>query len=98
LLAALKQRLVLNLPFFLNTILHEFSLRTQKSKDLITIISHHRLVKLIVDKALSQTQLTWENLIEANIPPQLEQATTTQREIPPPQTEVAVDPTQIVEA
>jgi hypothetical protein len=81
LLAALKQRLVLNLPFFLDTVLHEVTLRTQKSKDPVTVISHHKLVKLIVDKALSQTQLTWENLIEANRPPQLEQATTTQTEI-----------------
>jgi hypothetical protein len=51
-----------------------------------------------VDKALSQTQLTWDNLIEANRPPQLEQATTTQREIPPPQTEVEADPAQITKA
>jgi hypothetical protein len=73
LLAALKQRLVLNLPFFLNAILHEVALRTQKSKDPVVVISHHRLVKLITNKALSQTQLTWDNLIEANRPPQLEQ-------------------------
>ena len=59
LLTTLKQRLVLNLPFFLHTILHEVALRTQKSKDPVTVISHHRLVKLIVDKALSQTELTW---------------------------------------
>jgi hypothetical protein len=115
LLAALKQRLVLNLPFFLNAILHEVALRTQKSKDPVTIISHHRLVKLITIKALSQTQLTWDNLIEANRPPQLEQPelcheeppqeiedrqaeeTTTQREIPSPQTEAEVDPAQITE-
>jgi hypothetical protein len=98
LLAALKQRLVLNLPFFLHTILHEVALRTQRSKDLVTVISHHRLVKLIVDKALSQNQLTWENMIEANRPPQLEQETTTQREIPPPQTEFEAEPAQITEA
>jgi hypothetical protein len=73
LLASLKQRLVFNLPFFLNSILHEVSLRTQKSKDPITVMSHHRLVKLITNKALNQTQLTWDNLIEANRPPQLEQ-------------------------
>ena len=72
-MAALKQWLVLNLPFFLNAILHEVALRTQKSKDPVTIISHHRLVKLITIKALSQTQLNWDNLIEANRPPQLEQ-------------------------
>jgi hypothetical protein len=72
LLAALKQRLVLNLPFFLNAILHEVSLRTQKSKDPITVINHHIFVKLITNKALIQTQLTWDSLIKANRPPQLE--------------------------
>jgi len=97
LLAALKQRLVLNLPFFLDTVLHEVALRTQKSKDLVTVISHHKLVKLIVDKALSQTQLTWGNLIEANGLPQLEQVTTTQREISPPQTELEPEPAQTIE-
>jgi hypothetical protein len=55
LLVALKQRLVLNLPFFLDTVLHEITLRTQKSKDPVVFISHHKLFKLIVDKALSQT-------------------------------------------
>jgi hypothetical protein len=46
LLAALKQRLVINLPFFLNAMLHEVVARTQKAKDPVTIISHHGLVKL----------------------------------------------------
>ena len=31
-LAALKHQLVINLPFFLNAMLHEVSVRTQKSK------------------------------------------------------------------
>ena len=57
----------------MNSILHEVSLRTQKSKDPVTVISHHSLVKLIKNKALSQTQLTRDSLIEANRPPQLEQ-------------------------
>jgi hypothetical protein len=72
LLVALKQQLILIIHFFLNAILHEVALRTQKSKDHVTIISHHRLVKLITNKSLSQTQLTWDILIEANRPPQLE--------------------------
>ena len=71
-LASLKQWLVLNLHFFLNAILHEVALRTKKSKDPVTVISHHRLVKLITNKTLSQTQLTWDSLIEANRDPQLE--------------------------
>ena len=53
--------------------LHEVSIRTQKSKDPVTIINYHGLVKLIVSKALSQTQLTWGDLIETNRPLQLEQ-------------------------
>jgi hypothetical protein len=73
LLAALKQRLVINLPFFLNAMLHEVAIRTQKAKDHVTIISHHGLVKMIVNRALSQTQITWGDLIEANRPLQLEQ-------------------------
>jgi hypothetical protein len=53
--------------------LHEVSIRTQKAKDPVTIISHHGLVKLIVNKSLSQTQITWGDLIEDNRPLQLEQ-------------------------
>jgi hypothetical protein len=53
--------------------LHEVAIRTQKANDPVTIINHHGLVKLIINKALSQTQLTWGNLIEANKPLQLEQ-------------------------
>jgi hypothetical protein len=66
LLAALKQRLVINFPFFLNAMLHEVAARTQKAKDLVTIISHHGLVNLIVNMALSQTQITWGHLIEVD--------------------------------
>jgi hypothetical protein len=73
LLATLKQRLVINFPFFLNAMLHEVVARTQKAKDPVTIISHHGLVKLIVNRALSQTQITWGDLIEADRPLQIEQ-------------------------
>jgi hypothetical protein len=73
LLATLKQRLVINLPFFLNAMLQEIAARTQKAKYRVTIISHHGLVKLVVNKALSQTQIAWGDLIEANRPLQLEQ-------------------------
>ena len=69
----LKKRLLINLPFFLNAMLHEVSLRKQKSKDPVTIINHHGLVKLIVNKVPSQNQLTWGDLIKANRPLQLEQ-------------------------
>jgi len=48
--------------------LHEVAARTQKDKDPVTIISHHGLVKIIVNKTLSQTQITWGDLIEADKP------------------------------
>jgi hypothetical protein len=52
LLAALKKRLVINFPFFLNVMLHKVVARNHKAKDHVTIISHHGLVKLIVNRAL----------------------------------------------
>jgi hypothetical protein len=85
LLATLKHRSVINFPFFLNAMLHEVSASTQKAKDPVNIISHHGLVKLIVNKALSQTKITWGDLIE---PLQIEQPEM-HHEIPPQGIEVA---------
>jgi hypothetical protein len=82
LLAVLKQRLVIDLPFFLNTMLHEVAGRTQKAKDPANVISHHGLVKLIVNKALNHTQITWGDLIEPDRPLQIEQPEL-HHEIPP---------------
>jgi hypothetical protein len=59
LLAVLKQRLVVNLPFFLNSILHEVVGRTQKAKDPGNVISHHGIVKLIEVMALNNAQIMW---------------------------------------
>ena len=70
LLATLKQRPVIIFPLFLNAMLHEVATRTQKAKDPINIISHHGIVKLIVNRALSQTQISLGELIE---PLQIEQ-------------------------
>jgi hypothetical protein len=53
--------------------LHEVATRNQKAKDHVTIISHSGLVKLIVKKALIQTQITWVDLIEAYRPLQIKQ-------------------------
>jgi hypothetical protein len=82
LLASLKHKLVVNFSFFLNGMLHEVVARTHKAKDPVTIISHHGLVKLIVNRALSQTQITWGDLIDADRPLQIEQPKIHQ-EIPP---------------
>jgi hypothetical protein len=81
-MAVLKQRLVLNLPFFFNSMLHEVAGRTQKSKDPANVISHHGLVKLIVDRALNHTQIMWGDLIELNRPLQIEKPEV-HHEIPP---------------
>jgi hypothetical protein len=67
-LATLKHRLVINFPFFINSMLHEVVARNQKAKDPVTIISHHGLVKIIVNRALIQNKITWGDLIEANRP------------------------------
>jgi hypothetical protein len=73
LLAALRHRLVINFTFFLNAMLHEVVARTQMAKDPVTIISLHGLVKLILNRALSQTQITWGDLIKADSPLKIEQ-------------------------
>jgi hypothetical protein len=88
LLTALKQRSVINLPLFFNTMLHEFVARTQKSKDLVNVISHHGLVKLIVNKALNHTQINWRDLIKPNMPLQIEKHEV-HHEIPPQGIEAA---------
>jgi hypothetical protein len=73
LLAALKQRLLINFSFFLNAVLHEVVARNWKAKDPVTIISHHGLVYLIINMALSQTQITWGDLIGVDRPLEIEQ-------------------------
>jgi hypothetical protein len=88
LLAVLKQWLVINLPFFFNTMLHEVAGRTQKAKDPANVISHHGLVKLIVNRALNHTQITWGDLIELDRPLQIEQPEV-HHEIPPQGIEAA---------
>jgi hypothetical protein len=53
--------------------LHEVVGRTHKTKDHANVISHHDLVKLIVNRALNNTQITWGDLIELDRPLQIEQ-------------------------
>jgi hypothetical protein len=79
----LKQRLVLNLPFLLNNILHEVVGRTKKDKDPDSIINHHGMVKLIVLRELNHSQITWEDIIDLNRPFQIEQPEVAQSEIHP---------------
>jgi len=65
--------------------LHEVAGRTQISKDPANVISHHGLVKLIVDRALNHTKIMWGEL---EIPLQIEQPEV-HHEIPPQGIEVA---------
>jgi hypothetical protein len=88
LLAVLKQRLVINLTLFFNTMLHEVAGRIQKAKDLANVISHRGLVKLIVKRALNHTQITWGDLIDPDRPLQIEQPKV-HHEIPPQGIEAA---------
>jgi len=88
LLATLKRMSVINLPFFLNTMLHEVAKRTQKAKDPTNVISHHGLVKLIVNGALNHTQITWRDLIKPDMPLKIEQPEV-HHEIPPQGIEAA---------
>jgi hypothetical protein len=46
---------------------------TQKAKDPTNVISHHELVKLIINRALNHTQITWRDLIVPDRPLQIEQ-------------------------
>jgi hypothetical protein len=71
-LEILKHRLMLNIPLFFNSMLHEVAGRTQKAKDPANIISRHGLVKLIVDMALNHTQIMRGDLIELDRPLQIE--------------------------
>jgi hypothetical protein len=82
LLATLKQMSVINLPFFLNAMLHEVAARTHKAKDPSNVISHHGLVKLIVNMELNHTKITWGYLTNPDRPLEIEQLEFHQ-EIPP---------------
>lgn len=54
LLAALRQKVTINLPFFLNPLLHEIIDRIGKAKDTKLVVNHHCLIKLIVSRELNQ--------------------------------------------
>jgi len=48
LLVVLKQKITVNLPFYLNFVLHDVSRRVVKEKDPHKIIIHYGLIKLII--------------------------------------------------
>jgi len=53
LLATLKKKIVINLPFFLNMLLHEVACSVRKSRNTQAIVIHHGLIKLVVIKKLT---------------------------------------------
>ena len=63
LLAVLKQKCTINLPAFLNSLLHDISRGIRKARHADTVVSHHCLIRLIVSYSLAQQQTSWEELI-----------------------------------
>lgn len=63
LLAILKQNLTVNLPSFLNSLLHDTADRIRWARHPETVVSHHGLIRLIVSHNLVQQNLTWDSLI-----------------------------------
>lgn len=59
----LRQKVILKLPYFLNSILHETSLRLKIYKDQASVVSHYRLIKLIVVRGLNKGQMSWEDFL-----------------------------------
>lgn len=63
LLAILKQNLTVNLPSFLNSLLHDTAERIRQARYPKTLVSHHGLIRLIVSHNLVQKNLTLYGLI-----------------------------------
>lgn len=63
LLVVLKQKCSVNLPAYLNFLLHDTNYRIKKSQCIETVMSHHCLIRLIVSYNLAQQQSILEELI-----------------------------------
>ena len=62
-LAVLKQKCSVNLPAFLNSLLHDVAWSMKKAQHVESVVSHHGLIRLIVSHSLAQQQSSWEELI-----------------------------------
>lgn len=60
LMVTFRWKVILNLPYFLNSLLHETALRLKRSEDKASVVSHYGLIKPIVFIGLNQVQLSWE--------------------------------------
>ena len=65
LLAVLKQKCTINLPAFLNSLLHDIACGIRKAQHADMVVSHHCLIRLIVSYSLTQQQTSWEELISS---------------------------------
>ena len=54
LLVILKQKLSINLLFFLNSLLHDIADKIKRARHLEAIVIHHGLIKLIVSHSLAK--------------------------------------------
>ena len=63
LLAVLKGKCSINLPALLNSLLHDAARSLKKAQHIDAVVSHHRLIRLIVSHSLTQQQSTWEEVI-----------------------------------
>ena len=63
LLDVLKQKCSVNLPAFLNSLLHDIARSIKKAQHVESVVSHHGLIQLIVSHSLTQQQSSWEELI-----------------------------------
>lgn len=64
LLAVLKQKCSVNLPAFLNSLLHDVARSMKKAQHKESVVSHHGLIRLIVSHSLTQQHSSWEELID----------------------------------
>jgi len=53
-LAILKQKIIVNLPFYLNYVLHDIAHRVRKENYPHLFINHHGMIKLIIIHELAQ--------------------------------------------
>ena len=63
LLAVLKQKLTVNLPSLLNSLLHDTIFRIRWARHPKVVISHHGLIRLIISHSLVQYNLTWDGFM-----------------------------------
>lgn len=72
LLAILKQKITVDLPFYFNFVLHHVARWIKKENEPHKIINHHGLIKLIIIHGLAQQELNWDNLVNSTLAPPIE--------------------------